>query len=108
MRTRVVSRSGSAQMVAVAVRPSVCGMRMSMRTMSGLWMRGDVDGFFAVGGFVDDFEVGAGVDQDAEGRPEQGLVVGEQHTDGHGVRSSSGVACTAADPLVTSQPPPAR
>jgi hypothetical protein len=40
--------------------------------------------FPAVGGLVDHFHVGAGVDQDAERRPQQGLVVGEQDTDGHG------------------------
>ncbi len=39
MRTRVADSSGSAQRVAVAVRPSVPGMRMSIRTMSGRWTR---------------------------------------------------------------------
>ncbi|CAM5733070.1 hypothetical protein SALBM311S_11274 [Streptomyces alboniger] len=37
MRTRVSASSGSAQIAEVAARPSVPGMRMSMRTMSGWW-----------------------------------------------------------------------
>ncbi|GAX56866.1 hypothetical protein SO3561_08434 [Streptomyces olivochromogenes] len=74
----------------------------------GLVDAGEVDGFFAVGGFVDDFEVGAGVDQDPEGRPEQGLVVGEQHADGHGVRSSSGAGVYSGRSVETSKPPSAR
>jgi hypothetical protein len=37
--TRVPSSSGSAQMVDVAARPSVPGIRMSITTRSGRWVR---------------------------------------------------------------------
>ena len=43
----------------------------------------EVDGFGTVGRLRDHLQVVTGVDQDTEGRPEKGLVVGEQYTDGH-------------------------
>lgn len=44
---------------------------------------GEFDGLGAVGCLGDDLEVLAGVDEDPEGPPKEGLVIGEEHTDRH-------------------------
>ena len=96
MSTRVADRSGSAQMVSVAARPSMPGIRMSMTTTSGRCDAGEVDRLRAVGGLADDLQVLAGVDQHPEGAAQERLVVGEEDADGHGVACRAEACAPAA------------
>jgi peptidoglycan/LPS O-acetylase OafA/YrhL len=69
----------------------------------GAGAAGQVDGLPAVEGLADDVDVRLGVEDQPEARPDQGLVVGEQHPDAHGVTGSRSAAagrtaCTANPP----------
>ena len=81
--TRIVPAPSSARIWRVASSPSMTGIRMSISTTSGRLVPGQLDRLGAVGRLPDHLQAGIGVDQDAETRADQRLVVGHQHPD-HG------------------------
>ena len=79
--------SGPAAVIRrVASIPSSTGMRMSMQHHVGRGPAGHRDRFRAVGGLAEHGQVGLGVDEHAEPGPDDGLVVGDYHADGHATR----------------------
>jgi hypothetical protein len=73
----------SARTWRVASSPSITGIRMSIRTTSGRAALAKSDRLGAVGRLPDHLQAGIGIDQDAETRADQRLVVGHEHPD-HG------------------------
>ena len=63
---------------------------------------GQLDGLDAVDGFADHGDVGLVLQDEAQAAADHGLVVGDQHADGHGRPTGTG---SVAD---TVQPPPGR
>lgn len=74
----------------------------------GMVRAGEFGGFPAVGCFADHLHIGGRADQDAEGLAQQGLVIGQQDSDGHWRRSSSRWCRCNGSSAVTSNPPKAR
>ena len=73
---RAVGRPASRR---VASSPSRLGMRMSIRTTSGLSARDRLDGLAPVGGLADHLDVRLGVEDHAEAGADERLIVGDQH-----------------------------
>ena len=81
MTTRTSRRSGSSAIRRVASRPSMPGMRMSIRTTSGTVLAREPHRLVAVGRLADHLDVVLGVEQRAEAGAHERLVVGEQDAD---------------------------
>ncbi len=86
----------------VASMPSMPGMRMSITTTSGRSAPASCDRFGAGAGLADDLQAGGLGDDHAQGRADEGLVVGEDDPDGH--RTPAGTGSRAA----TRKPPSGR
>ena len=83
MSTRGPASPSRAAIRRVASMPSISGMRMSMRTTSGVEPARAVDGLRAVGALAHDLHVLLGVEDHPEAGADQRLVVHEQHADAH-------------------------
>ncbi len=81
MMTRVSSSAGSATILRVASRPSIPGIRMSIRTTSGRVAVTRVDRLLAVGSLAHDLDVVLRLEQRPQPRAQQCLVVGQHDAD---------------------------
>ena len=99
--------SSSAPVISrVASMPSISGMRMSMSTTSGSSSRAMLDGLRAVVGLADDLEVVLDLEDHAEARAHEGLVVGDEDAQ-HGAviaRPPSGASTERRDPRADDEP----
>ena len=93
--TTLGAAAGSRVISRVASSPSMPGIRMSMSTTSGPWAAACDTGRLAVGGLADHGDAVGGVEDDAESRADQLLVVDDEHPDRRG-RGSAVIALAAA------------
>ena len=88
------------------------GIRMSIRHTSGRMPRAQRDRLCAVRGLADDLDVGLRVEDHAQPRAHEVLVVGDEHAHVHAVhpvaREHRGDGPAAARPRPASQVPPSR
>ena len=74
-----ISVSGRSALIRpIAVIPSMFGISRSISTTSGSSRRAIGDALAAVGGLADDFDVGLQVEEDAQARADDGVVVDDE------------------------------